>query len=87
MLNKPICVGFTVLELCKWLMYDFHFNFIEKDFDAELLFTGIDSLNYEIESKNVDEEFFKHNNLSNITNYLKKNQIFLIRLIKKLLVK
>ena len=27
-LNKPICDGFTVLELSKWLMYDFHYSFI-----------------------------------------------------------
>ena len=38
-LNKPIYDGFTVLELTKWLMYDFHYNFIKKHFDAELLFT------------------------------------------------
>ena len=37
MLNKPICVGFTVLELSKLLMYDFHYRFIKKNFDAELL--------------------------------------------------
>ena len=29
MLNKPIHVGFTVLELSKWLMYDFHYNFVK----------------------------------------------------------
>ena len=34
-LNKQIYVGFTVLELSKWLMDDFHFSFIKKHFDAE----------------------------------------------------
>ena len=38
-LNKTIYVGFTVLELGKWKMYDFRYNFIKRNFDAELLFT------------------------------------------------
>ena len=29
--NEPIYVGFTVLDLRKWKMYDFHSNFIKKN--------------------------------------------------------
>ena len=29
-LNKPIYIGCTVLDLSKWKMYDFHSNFIKK---------------------------------------------------------
>ena len=39
MLNKPIYIGFTVLELSKWMIYDFPYNFIKNNFNAELLFT------------------------------------------------
>ena len=37
-------------------MYDFDYNFIEKNFDADLLFTDTDSLTYEIKSEKVYEE-------------------------------
>ena len=40
-------------------MYDFHYNFIKRNFDAELLFTDTNSLNNEIKLENIDEEFFK----------------------------
>ena len=29
-LNKLIYVGFTVIDLSKWKMYDIHYNFIKK---------------------------------------------------------
>ena len=76
MLNRPIYVGFTVLELSKWLMYDFHYNFIKKHFDAELLFTDTDSLTYEIKSEDVYEEFFKHKHLFDFSNYPKDSKFF-----------
>ena len=34
-LNKPICTGCTALDLSKWERYDFHYNFIKKNCDAE----------------------------------------------------
>ena len=52
-------------------MYDFHYNFIKKNFDAELLFTDTDSLTYEIKSENVYEEFFKWKDLFDFSNYSK----------------
>ena len=42
-----------------------------KKFDDELLFTDTDSLTYEIKPKNVYEEFFKHKDLFDFSNYPK----------------
>ena len=73
-LNKPIHVGFTVLELSKWLMYDFHYNFIKKNFDAELLFTDTESLTYEIKLEDVHEKYFKHKHLFDVSNFCKDSK-------------
>ena len=74
--NKPIYVGFTVLDLSKWKMYDFHHNFIKKNFDAELLLTDTDSLTYDMKSENVYGEFFKWKDLFNFSNCSKDSKIF-----------
>ena len=79
-LSKPIYIGFTVLDLSKWKLYDFHYNFIKK-INVELLFTDTDSLTYEIKSKNVYEEFFNWKDLFDFSNYSKDSR-FLMRLIK-----
>ena len=76
MLNKPIYVGFTALDLSKWMMYDFHYNFIKKNFNAQLLFTDKDSLTYEIKSENVYEEFYKWKDLLDFSNYSKDSKFF-----------
>ena len=76
MLNKPICVGFTVLDLSEWKIYDFHYNFIKTNFNAELLFTDTDSLTYEIKSEDVYEEFFKWKDLFDFSNYSKDSKFF-----------
>ncbi|GFR05314.1 uncharacterized protein TNCT_3281, partial [Trichonephila clavata] len=50
-LNRPIYIGFVILELSKVLMYNFHYNHIKKRYmdKANLLFTDTDSLTYETE--------------------------------------
>ena len=75
-LNKQIYVRVTVLDLRKWMMYDFHYIFIKKNFDAELLSTDTDSLTYEIISKNVYEEFYKWKDLFYFSNHSKDPKFY-----------
>ena len=62
-LNKPIYVGFIILDLSKLLMYEFHYKFIKSKFDVKLLLTDTDSLVYEIKTKGVYEDFYQDKNL------------------------
>ena len=74
--NKPIYVGFCILELCKLLMYKFHYDYVCDNFDARLLFTDTDSLVYEIKGNNVYEQCFKNKNFFHFSGYSKDSMYY-----------
>ena len=54
-LNKPIYIGFSVLDLSKHLMYDWYYNNLKKKYgeNCTLLYTDTDSLLVDIKTKDV----------------------------------
>ena len=54
-LNKPIYVGFSVLDLSKHLMYDWYYNNLKKKYgeNCTLLYTDTDSLLVDIKTNDV----------------------------------
>ena len=70
-LNKPFAVGFTVLELSKLHLYQFHYCYIKKLYgnQSKLLFTDTDSLTYLITNSNVNVDMYKHKNKFDLSNF------------------
>ena len=77
LLNKPIYVGFSVLELSKLLMYDFHYNYFKEKYDARLLFTDTDSLVYKIKGvEDIYETIYLDKHLFDFSNYPKDSKFY-----------
>ena len=69
-LNKPIAVGFCILELSKVIMYDFHYNVMKATYGnkVKLLFTDTDSLCYKIETEDFYADMDRHRDLFDNSN-------------------
>ena len=77
LLNKPIYVGFCVLELSKLLMYDWHYNYFKENYDTKLLFTDTDSLVYEIKGvDDVYEKIYADKGLFDFSDYSKESKFY-----------
>src|SRR5258706_305776 len=68
-LDKPIYVGFCILDLAKWLMYDFHYGYIKNKYgsNAQLLFTDTDSLCYQIQTDDFYQDMFDSKHLFDLS--------------------
>ena len=67
-------------------MHDFQYNFVKTNFDVELLFSDTDSLTYEINQMMFMKSFLSTSIYLTLVT-ITKIQSFLMRLIRKLLVK
>ena len=78
-LNKPIYIGGCVLDMSKYLMYDFHYNKIMKHFKREnidLLMTDTDSLCYHIRNQDPFEYMKNNKELFDLSGYNKNNELY-----------
>jgi hypothetical protein len=76
--DKPMIVGFAILELSKKLMYDFHYNTIKRRYGnkAQLLFTDTDSLCYHIETEDVYEDMKEMKEQFDFSDYEKTHPLY-----------
>jgi hypothetical protein len=71
-LYKLMYVGFCILDLSKYLMYDFHYNFMLKKYGykrVKLLFTDTDSLCYGVQTEDFYADMLVHKDKFDMSEY------------------
>ena len=77
-LNKPIYAGFSILELSKYHMYDFHYNVMKPRYNEniELMMTDTDSLVYCINTEDFYKDMYDMKHYFDMSEYSKSNPIY-----------
>jgi hypothetical protein len=79
--NKPIYIGFSILDISKTVIYDFFYNFIKSKFgdDASLLYTDTDSLILKIYTENFYQVISENLDKFDTSNYPETNKFNVIK--------
>jgi hypothetical protein len=77
-LDKPIINGMIILELSKYLMYDFYYNVLVKRYGdkIKLLFTDTDSLCVEIETEDIYKDMQEQKEYYDFSEYKKDHFLY-----------
>jgi hypothetical protein len=77
-LNRPIYIGFTVSDVSKLLVFDFHYNVIAKRSgkNTRLLFTDIDSLCYHSITDDVYRDMLEYSHLRDTSNHPRDHPMY-----------
>ena len=72
-LNRPVYVGMSILDLSKSLMYDFYYNRMKAQHGdrCQLIYTDTDSLLLEIQTEDVYRDIAEHAHLYDTSDYPK----------------
>ena len=71
-LDKPIQVGFSILDLSKTLMYGFHYDYMKEKYpQCRLLFTDTDSLCYDVPTEDIYKDMAEDADLFDTSDYPK----------------
>ena len=77
-LNKPISVGFTVLEISKLIMYQFYYDYLKPKYGdrCTLLFTDTDSLCCHIETDDLYADMAQNLDLFDTSNFEQDHPLY-----------
>jgi len=77
-LNRPVYVGMSILDLSKNLMYDFYYNEMKGKYGerCQLLYTDTDSLLLEIKTEDVYKDLGEQQHLYDTSDYPKDHRLY-----------
>ena len=80
-LNKPIAVGFTILEISKLIMYTFYYDYLKPKYGdrCTLLFTDTDSLCCHIETNDLYADMGESPELFDTSNFEPDHPLYSLR--------